>query len=160
MSAIISKCGLYRYSLERRWSQADYFVLWVMLNPSTADATENDATIRRCIAFSKAWGYGGLLVGNLYAYRSSTPNALWACGDVIGPDNDAYLAELTKRAAHVVCAWGQRGPIPERRDAVLRILSARGPVHALAFTKAGEPRHPLYLPAALKPEIWTEVWKP
>jgi hypothetical protein len=154
MSAIISKCGLYRYTLERRWNQADYFVLWIMLNPSTADETTDDATIRRCKAFSKAWGYGGLLVGNLYAYRSPTPNALWACQDVIGPGNDLYLTELAKRAALIVCAWGQRGPTSERRDSVLKILRAHGTTHALAFTKGGEPRHPLYLPGNLKPEVW------
>jgi hypothetical protein len=153
MTAVISRCGQYRYTLERPEGGATgRLVLWVMVNPSTATADTNDATIRRCIAFTRDWRYDGLLVGNLYAFRSRHPKALKAAADPVGPDNDTHLAELARRATLIVCAWGQRGPQRHRPDAVRGILGR--PVHALGFTQGGEPRHPLMLRADLRPEVW------
>jgi hypothetical protein len=153
MSATISACGLYRYTLERRWSDRVGRVLWVMLNPSTADATTNDATIRRCIGFSHAWGYGALVVGNLYAFRATQPADLQKATDPIGPENDRYLREMTRTAALVIAAWGANAQ-PERAAVVTALLRHYGGIHTLGFTKGGQPRHPLRLPSTLKPEFW------
>lgn len=155
-SATISGCGRFRYTLERDVTDTGPasrgVVLFVMLNPSTADATADDATVRRCLGFARAWGYGRLLVGNLYAYRATYPRALHVAPDPVGPDNDAHLAMLAARAALIVCAWGQCGPFAERPRAVCDILGR--PLHALAFTKGGHPRHPLRLSAALTPRAY------
>ena len=98
-AAVISKCGAYRYSLTRKWSDAP-LLSFVMLNPSTADAKEDDPTIRRCIGFARREGAGGLIVANLYALRSSSPEALWAARDPIGPQNRRWrsLASPRKRS--------------------------------------------------------------
>lgn len=153
MSATISQCGLYRYTLERKWAIGDRTVLWVMLNPSTADHEVNDPTIRRCIGFSKAWGYDGLMVGNLYAYRATKPAALWEAGDNIdirGSENDAHLGRMAACASLIVAAWG--GNADHRRAVrTLHLLAGLGVVHQLGATKGGMPLHPLYLPGDLKP---------
>ncbi len=163
MSATISKCGLYRYTLSRDLDDVDFDadhhggrVLWVMLNPSTADATENDATIRRCIAYSKAWGRDAMDVVNLYAYRSTLPNTLWLVDDPVGPDNDDHIERLAENSNLIVCAWGNPGPDPERALHVRGLLENRGPVHYLRLNKDGSPGHPLYLPKALRPQHWTQ----
>ena len=108
-AAVISKCGAYRYSLTRKWSDAP-LLSFVMLNPSTADAKEDDPTIRRCIGFARREGAGGLIVANLYALRSPSPEALWSARDPIGPENLQTLAGLAAQAVDqsfpIVCAWG------------------------------------------------------
>lgn len=159
--AIISPCGRYRYMLRRQWAASRRFVLWLMLNPSTADARTNDATIRRCMRFSREWGYDGLLVGNLYALRTPYPGDLFRGLDPVGPENDAHIQRLARYAAITVCAWGQPGPIDGRRWAVLRLLRERGAhwpgLHYLTLNQNGEPGHPLRLPATLKPTKWDPV---
>lgn len=154
-NAILSACGKYRYGLERYWGNTLARVLWIMLNPSTADGTSDDPTIRRCIGFTEAWGFSGLVVANLYAYRTPYPKELRrkyaAGGEIIGPENDYWLQFLAARSSLVVCAWGQYGPIPERAYAVRRML---GQVSVLGFTKSGQPRHPLMLPKNLTPQVW------
>lgn len=163
--ADISACGKYRWSLRRRWADVPRFVLWLMLNPSTADATKNDNTVRRCIAYAKAWGYTGILVGNLYAFRSSKPVLLRAMArsgfDVVGAENDAKLAALIDQAALIVCAWGSPGPRESRHWDVLRMLhKARKPAHYLRLNHSQDatmyrhPSHPLRLRRALEPIRW------
>ena len=109
-SALISECGNYRYSLSRIWDESLPKLLFIMLNPSTADADNDDPTIRRCIGFAKGWGYGGIVVGNLYAYRSTNPMKLIfeaSIGtDIVGPDNDRYLQEMSAQCSEIVFAWG------------------------------------------------------
>jgi hypothetical protein len=155
-AAIISKCGVYRYALERRWDRDRPYLMYVMLNPSTADHQKDDNTIRRCTGFAKAFGYGGILVANLYAYRTPHPAALkdaYRRGtDIIGPWNNKYLLKLAKQADNVVCAWGQLGPISGRAKEVFEMFPR--PVYALAFTKKGYPRHPLMLPNSSKMEFY------
>ena len=160
-SAVISACGLYRYSLTREIDQSfdnpAYHgggVLFVMLNPSTADATENDPTIRRCIGFSHAWGRDFLHVVNLYAYRATLPNTLWLVDDPIGPENDKHIEQLAEDCNLTVCAWGSPGPDAQRAKHVRGLLENRGPVYYLRLNKDGSPGHPLYLPKALKPTRW------
>ncbi|MHB8817167.1 MAG: DUF1643 domain-containing protein [Steroidobacteraceae bacterium] len=159
--AIISACGLYRYTLSRDW-EPDFFApeyhggraLFVMLNPSTADATEDDNTIRRCIAFAKSWGRDALDVVNLYAYRATLPDTLWLVDDPVGPENDDHIERLAEDSKLIVCAWGRPGPQKDRAIHVRGLLENRGPVHYLTLNKDGSPGHPLYLPKALKPTRW------
>lgn len=149
-SAVISTCGRYRYRLDRRWADGPPIV-WLMLNPSTADAEAEDATSRRVQAFSRAWGYGALTIVNLYAYRVTDPRALWLAVDPVGPENDAYLAEAFTGGT-VIAAWGVHAR-PERIAEVLA-LPGMDRLKALALTKTGQPRHPLYLRGDLTPQPW------
>ena len=158
MSATISPCGAYRYTLSREWLTGYGRVVFVMLNPSTADATKDDRTIRRCIGYAQAWGAGALDVVNLYAFRATKPADLWRATDPVGPDNDAHIA-ATVRAEHVtkvIAAWGKNAK-PDRILAVTRIVRDWNPraLHALRVSKDGTPNHPLYLPGALRPFAWT-----
>ena len=148
-TAEISQCRRYRYRLERWWDYNRPAVMFVMLNPSTADAIQDDRTISRCIAFARQWGYGGLLVGNLFALRSTDPKALRRSDDPVGPLNDGALLDMAENAALVIAAWGAKGTFLRRNEAVLRLLPM--PIYALKLTQDGHPNHPLYLPSDLKP---------
>ena len=147
-SAVISRCGRYRYVLEREWDHRLPAVLFIALNPSTADATNDDPTVRRCVGFARKWGFGKLVLANLFALRSSDPMRLAGHADPIGPRNDRWLARLSSSFDLTVAAWGVRGDLNGRAAAVLPLL--RQP-HHLGLTRAGHPRHPLYLPAAARP---------
>jgi hypothetical protein len=151
-SAEISPCGRYRYALTRRWSYGPT-VGWVMLNPSTADGTVDDPTLRRVTAFSRAWGYGGLVVANLYAFRATKPADLRKAADPIGPDNDEHLTSVAAGCDRIVAAWGAHAR-PGRIAAVLA-LPGMDRLTALALTKNGQPRHPLYLRGDLVPQAWS-----
>lgn len=148
-TATISPCGTYRYDLTRRWGDGPT-ALWVMLNPSTADATEDDPTIRRCIGFSKREGCGRLAVVNLYAYRATDPKALLTAENPIGPDNLATVRRWLMDASLVVAAWGA-WPLTNHRIAPARLhVEGLATMHGhdvkcLGTTKAGAPRHPLYV---------------
>lgn len=147
-SAVISQCGTYRYELVRRWSDAP-LVGWVMLNPSTADAEVDDPTIRRCINFAASWAYGGIVVRNLFALRATDPGELDQHPDPVGPENNEYLAHCRHEVMTVI-AWGARGG--HRGHTVLDLLTRHGVrPYQLAQTKSAQPRHPLYLPANLRP---------
>lgn len=141
--AAFSPCGRYRYKLWRVWDDARPPVLFVMLNPATADATQNDPTIRRCIGFARDWGYGGVRVGNLFAWRTPYPEVLRKAEDPVGRDNDSALHELARGAALVIAAWGVHGAWGDRAQAFRREFAQ--PLHALGITKSGEPAHPLRL---------------
>jgi hypothetical protein len=139
-------------------------VNFVMLNPSAADADQDDRTIVRCMHYARRWGYGGLTITNLYALRSTDARALRHHPDPVGPQNDAHLMEQAARAALVVCAWGDGrdtmgGRYPEGRGPyVERLLrAALGPaatLHIRQLGKNGGPNHPLYLSASLTPQPW------
>lgn len=153
-NATISPCGLYRYDLRRVWTgDMCRLVNFVMLNPSTADALDDDPTIRRCIGFAKSWGFGGLVVTNLYAFRATEPADLWKADDPIGPDNDGHVRRWASTANLVVMAWGNHGTFGGRGSAVMRLLREGGcrPAY-LKITGNGQPGHPLYLPSNLMPE--------
>jgi hypothetical protein len=146
-SAVIDE--VYRYSLTRTWDAGKPRACFVMLNPSTADASENDPTIRRCIGFAKSWGYGSLEVVNLFAFRATDPSDLRkATLNTVGIENDFYIGEAIQRAAVVICAWGCFKPASERARAVLQMIPKP---HYLKLGKDGDPCHPLYLPADLMP---------
>ena len=143
-TATVSPCGTYRYDLTRHWAETPP-VLWVMLNPSTADADIDDPTIRRCIGFTKSWGYGSLAVVNLYAFRSTDPKGLRSAADAIGPENDEHIAKWAERSMLAVAAWGAHGG-PTRAGSVARIVRAAGrDLMCLGITKSLAPRHPLYV---------------
>lgn len=152
-SAILSDCKSYRYRLERRWDMERPRVAFVMLNPSTADANLDDPTIRRCIGFAKAWGFGGLIVGNLFALRSTDPKALYSHSEPIGPDNDRHLLTIADDVDQIICAWGTNGALHGRGKAVVRMLRGRNML-ALKVTSDGSPGHPLYLPAAAQRQTY------
>jgi hypothetical protein len=149
-SAVISEDVRYRYRLDRRWGPGPR-VVWLMLNPSTADAEQDDATIRRIRAFSQGWGFSALTVVNLYAWRTTDPAGLWTAADPVGPDNDRHIAEVCA-TSHVIAAWGAHAR-PDRIAAVLALPGMDG-LRALAVTKTGQPRHPLYLRGNLTPQPW------
>jgi hypothetical protein len=142
-SADISDCGRYRYLLTRRWAAGEV-VLFVMLNPSTADAERDDPTLVRCSRRARELGFGGLCVANLFAWRSTDPKVLHSVPDPVGPANDEALQTAAERAAMIVCAWGAGGALHTRGAAVAARLRAIGrPVSHLGLTALGEPRHPL-----------------
>ena len=142
-TAEIDKTGAYRYRLTRRWKPDKGTVLFVMLNPSTADANVDDPTITRCIGFASKWGYGGLEVANLFAFRATDPMELSRCSDPVGPDNDGHIVSMRDNHALIVAAWGANAKrFSERERDVLSLL---GPVHCLGITKGGYPKHPLYV---------------
>lgn len=162
-SAIISGDQVYRYSLARWWDNAKPTDIWVMCNPSTADAAKDDATIRRCIGFSRSFGSGGFVVVNAYGYRATKPAAMWAAQaagtDIIGPENDSWItAHCMTAKGRVIVAWGAH-PKPDRCRAVEQLIRAqdREPV-CLGVTKDGQPRHPLMLANDTPLQPWS--WSP
>lgn len=147
-TAVFSRCRRFRYALGRRWSMGVEQIVWIMLNPSKADETNDDATIRRCVSFSRGWGYGGLIVVNLYALCASKPAELLRVADPVGPDNDCHVAEVcaglsSMRRRTVIAAWGSHPLAEARAEHVLSI--ARGDIVCLGLTATGHPRHPLYV---------------
>jgi len=147
----ISTCGRYRYTLWRMLlGDTSRFLLFVMLNPSTANAEDDDPTIRRCIGFAAREGYGALAVVNLFAWRATDAGELKRAVDPVGPDNDGWISALAAEAGQIVVAWGARAKIPRgfqgRDRQVLRMLP-REKVTALAVLKDGAPSHPLFLPS-------------
>jgi hypothetical protein len=150
-SAHLSACRTYRYALWRRWGTGPY-AMFIGLNPSTADETNDDPTIRRCIAFARSWGFDALCMTNLFAYRATDPADMKkAGGAAIGWENDHTLTTLARGAGVVVAAWGAHGT-HKRRDQSVRLLVPD--LHYLRLTKDGHPGHPLYLPATLRPVKW------
>ncbi|MEE4296203.1 MAG: DUF1643 domain-containing protein [Wenzhouxiangella sp.] len=152
--ANFSRCRRYRYTLWRRWSDEGPQVMIIGLNPSTADAKHDDPTIRRCTRFARDWGGGGLVVVNLFAYRATYPSDLKAEPEPIGPRNDAWIRRMADQSQIVVAAWGNHGTWLDRADRVRRMLKER--LSCLRLTAAGQPAHPLYLPARLFPKPWRD----
>lgn len=152
--AVLSECGRYRYLLTRGWDLDKPSVAFVMLNPSTADATVDDPTIRRCLGFARAWGFGRLQVVNLFAWRATDPAELVECGDPVGQETDGHILEAVLQSRRIVAAWGAGVPkLYENRPAVVRrlVYDAGGTVLCLGITKGGEPRHPLYVRGDTEP---------
>ena len=151
--ADISECGKYRYRLWRDgWSEDDRTCLFVMLNPSTADGIVDDPTIRKCVGFCDRWGYGILMVCNLFAFRSTEPRGLLAPPDPVGTDNGTFLLEEIRAASRVVLAWGSHHEVRHHVSARVReikhLLVSNPETVTLGRCKDGSPRHPLMLPYA------------
>lgn len=148
--AHLSADGLYRYALWRRWAEGPA-ALFVMLNPSTADAVTNDATITRCLGFARKYGYSALLVGNLFAYRTSSPDLMKRAADPVGPENDTWLRRMKAASEVVVAAWGNDGDFMGRPEQVRELL---GPMKILKRNETGQPGHPLYVPGSTQLKDW------
>ncbi|MEM8638976.1 MAG: DUF1643 domain-containing protein [Cyanobacteria bacterium P01_G01_bin.54] len=145
--AVIDPTGQYRYHLSRIWNLAAPRIAFVMLNPSQADAHRDDPTLRRCLGFAQAWGFGALAVVNLFAYRTAQPKVLQQVADPIGPENDRYLKNAVCQADCTVVAWGNQGVWRDRTSTVLATLQPLTPIYCLGMTQQKQPRHPLYLPS-------------
>jgi hypothetical protein len=146
--AQVSPCGLYRYDLSRVWDPDRPPVLWVMLNPSKADADVDDPTIEKVVKFSRRWGYGSLVVVNLFAWRATKPDAMLKADEPVGSLNDAWIAGWAGAVADVVCAWGTAGVHRDRGPAVLALLRGLAGERKLWYlerTKDGHPKHPLFV---------------
>lgn len=154
-TAVYSDCEKYRYSLTRVWEPSGTRVNFVMLNPSTATEVQNDPTVERCERRARTLGYGGFAVTNIFAWRDTDPKAMRAAPDPIGPANDETIQERAHWANDVIAAWGTHGEHLARGEAVAKLLAqCDRPVFHLGLSKAGHPRHPLYLPYVQKPEPW------
>lgn len=161
MSAIISECGKYRYRLER--GGAGPTVMFVMVNPSTADAEIDDPTIRKCKGFAARNGFERILVGNLFAYRATDVKELRGVSDPVGPENDEHLRAMFREADIVVAAWGASGKLPEALRARWRQvvhLADRVPhqMKMIGVCADGHPKHPLMVGYDAKIEPWPVPW--
>lgn len=155
--AEFSEFRTYRYVLWRTWDvllHPDQVLMFIGLNPSTADESADDPTIRRCIRFAKDWGYGGLFMMNAYAFRATDPRDMKASLDPIGPGNDEALRFRASQVGMIIAAWGVHCS-PGRAKVVCEAIGR--PIHCLGKTKDGCPKHPLYLRADTKPELF---WEP
>lgn len=161
--AHFSDCSRYRYWLQRDISPPiaglRSLCLWVMLNPSTADCTINDQTIRRCMGFTAEWGFDDMEVVNLFAYRSTNPKLLLLPKIkpiAVGPENDEWIRQRAMKADLVLCAWGAHKFVKERGVDVLAMLKtyapASTPIGCIGRTQDGYPKHPLYVPGNTKLE--------
>lgn len=146
--ATLSPCRRYRYALWRIWDESKPLVMFIGLNPSTADETNDDPTLIRCMNFAKSWGYGGVYTANLFAYRATQPKDLLKRKRVVGKDNNYWLQTLSKKVHLIIAAWGNDGSYQNRSEQVKQLIS---PLHYLKMNKSGEPAHPLYLKADLTP---------
>ena len=157
--AVMSTDALYRYQLSRCWDLTGTLpiLVFLMLNPSTANEVVPDATTRRCITFARAAGYGGLVLVNLYALRSRRPQVLQTHADPIGAMNDEHIRAVVRRYRQVVCAWGavgHRSRLARMREVVALVQGAGGNLLCLDTTQDGHPRHPLYLASSCVLRPW------
>lgn len=160
-TATFDPLGRYRYRLTRAWDRTGPAITWIMLNPSTADAAVDDPTIRRVVGFSRAWGFGRLLVVNLFALRATRPQDLSDSPAPVGPGNDDAISEAVSAADGLLVAWGNHGVISNPGTGVCRdrevlhaLAGASKGVGCLGTTNEGQPRHPLYRPALSAPVVF------
>jgi hypothetical protein len=151
--AILSECQRYRYCLTRRWDAGNP-VLFIGLNPSTADALKDDPTVRRCVGFARAWWYPAMGIVNLFAWRATDPAELRKAADPVGPENDQYIKEAASCAGKIVAASGAYGSGLRLRT-VASLINRE--LFCLGCTRDGFPRHPLYLP---KTAELVSYWRP
>ncbi|WP_209427234.1 DUF1643 domain-containing protein [Pararhodobacter sp. SW119] len=154
-TAEYSPCMAYRYTLTRVWNAAEGRALFVMLNPSTATEVQNDPTVERCERRARALGFGAFRVCNIFGFRATDPRVMRAAADPVGPDNDAAIVASAGWADRIVCAWGTHGAHLDRGPVVERLLRATGrELFHLGLSKAGHPKHPLYIGYDRQPEHW------
>lgn len=152
--ALYSDCERYRYALTREWGPGER-ALFVMLNPSTATEVQNDPTVERCERRSRALGFGGFRVTNIFAWRDTDPRKMRAAAVPVGPENDTTILDGAAWANRIICAWGTHGAHLGRGAQVEALLRATTlPLHHLGLTKEGHPKHPLYIAYTQQPEAW------
>ncbi len=154
--ALLSADRLYRYRLWRYWKEDEPALVFIMLNPSTADEVASDPTITRCILRARRMGFGGIEVLNLFALRSKDPEILYSHPAPVGEENDAHIRGVCvtamEKGGQIILAWGKHGALGGRGDAVRRMLDERMiDTHALVLNKDGSPKHPLYIPLEQDP---------
>jgi hypothetical protein len=152
--AEFSKCRSWRYILWRRWEYSLPMMNVIGLNPSTADETSNDPTIRRCIGFARDWDFGGFYMTNLFAFRATLPKDLRKAPEPVGPENDRWILEAANRSKLILAAWGRNGDFHGRDMAVCRLIPQHLHPDLYCFRispRTGMPEHPLYLPKTLRP---------
>lgn len=153
--AAFSSCRRWRYLLWRRWDARRPAANFLMLNPSTADERQLDPSCTRARVYAERWGFGALIVTNLFGWRATDPEAMKAARDPVGRGNDAAILRAAREAKLVVCAWGNHGLHRERSWKVLSALRNEGiRLNYLRLNSSGEPAHPLYLPGSLAPQPW------
>tara|TARA_B110000014_G_C19853679_1_gene442297 strand:- start:25 stop:498 length:474 start_codon:yes stop_codon:yes gene_type:complete len=148
--AVFSPCRKYRYTLWRIWEDKKPYVMFIGLNPSIADDSIDDPTIRKCINYCKSWGFGGLYMLNLFSYISTNPDKIKDVQDPIGKENDSWLLKISKNSSIVIAAWGNHGDLNQRSDDVLSLIAN---MHCLKVNKTGHPAHPLYQKSNLQPSL-------
>lgn len=151
-TATISPCGKYRYSLGRKWAEGPH-ALFVMLNPSTADASKDDATVRRCIKFAMNWELCGLRVVNLFAFRATKPADMKKAEDPVGPENNQFLIKEAGAAEKIVFAWGAQGGYRKRDLAVRKLLKLHETWY-FTLLKGNQPQHPLFVRGDCELKRW------
>lgn len=157
-TAVYSSCERYRYSLSRVWDANARRVMFVMLNPSTADELQNDPTVERCEQRARRLGYGAFRVTNIFAFRATDPRNMRTQADPQGPDNVQTLDAGAAWADDIIAAWGTHGEHRNQGPVAAMMLARTGvPLYHLGLTKHGHPRHPLYLPYSQQPEIWADI---
>ena len=153
--ATFSACRRWRYLLWRRWDESKPAANFLMLNPSTADERVLDPSCTRARNYAARWGFGGVLITNIFAWRATDPEEMKAARDPVGRANDRAILRAAREAKIVVCAWGNHGEHLGRAAQVSEMLRRENvPLHVLRRNGAGEPAHPLYLPGVLKPISW------
>jgi hypothetical protein len=153
--AEFSHCRRWRYLLWRRWDEAKPAANFLMLNPSTADEVKLDPSCTRARVYAERWGFGALIVTNIFGWRATDPEAMKSVRDPVGRGNDAAILRAAREAAVVVCAWGNHGAHRERGEQVVKALRlSKIQLHYLKMNGAGHPAHPLYLPGTLEPVRW------
>jgi hypothetical protein len=151
--ALFSRCRRWRYLLWRRWDESKPVANFLMLNPSTADEHKLDPSCTRARNYAERWGYGGLIVTNIFGWRATDPKVMKSVKDPVGRGNDAAIVRAAREAKIVVCAWGNHGEHLERGNLVAAMLRDHGvELHLLRQNGKGQPCHPLYLPQTLTPE--------
>lgn len=153
--AEISADGVYRYSLWRRLLEKGKTILFVGLNPSTADAQTDDPTIRAMCDFAKRWGYANVVVANLFAFRATDPAQLKAASDPVGPMNLETVVKLRKSSDLCIACWGNGGALNWSGRRMFKALVDLGPVHCLVVNKSGHPKHPLYVSRSTEPRVFS-----
>jgi hypothetical protein len=154
-TAVYSDCERYRYLLTRVWEPAGRKALFIMLNPSTATEVQNDPTVERCERRARTLGFGGFRVTNIFAWRDTDPKKMRAAAEPIGAENDAMIAKSCDWADQIIAAWGAHGEHLQRGVAMEALLRGMElPVFHLGLTKAGHPKHPLYIAYTQQPELW------
>ena len=153
--ALYSECDQYRYALTRIWDTSGKRIAFIMLNPSTATEIQNDPTVERCERRARALGFGGFRVCNIFAYRATDPRDMRAQSDPVGQDNTSQILEAAKWADKLVCAWGTHGEHKNQGPQMETFLRQQNmDLYHLGLSKAGHPKHPLYIAYAQQLEIW------
>lgn len=155
-TAVYSDCERYRYMLTRVWEPEGRKALFIMLNPSTATEVQNDPTVERCERRARALGFGAFRVLNIFAWRDTDPKKMRAAAEPVGDENDAAIRESLPWADQIIAAWGTHGEHLGRGEAVADMLHSSGhTIYHLGLSKAGHPKHPLYIAYQQQPKPWT-----